>query len=92
MEIEMSARDELRKYPLTTIGAAFLAGFATSSGLSSAAVTATVAITKNPAVRRVALVAWPLVRQNLSDHVKESATGFVKDIFRNATSGSAGKA
>lgn len=81
----MSARDELRKYPLTTVGAAFLTGFATSSGLSGAAVTATVALSKNPAFRRVAMVAWPLVRANLSDHVKESATGFVKDIFNNAT-------
>lgn len=82
----MSAKDELRKYPLTTVAAAFITGFATSSGLSGAAVTAAVAVTKNPAVRRVALVAWPLVRANLSDHAKENAAGFVKDIFKSATS------
>lgn len=80
----MNAREQLKRYPLTTITTAFAAGFATSSGLSAAAVAAAGALGKNPTVRRVALVAWPLVRANLSNHVKQSAKDFVKDAFQSA--------
>lgn len=82
----MNAREQLRNYPLTTVSVAFLAGFATSSGLASASVTALGVVTRNPTVRRVAVVAWPIVRANLSEHVKDSTKSFVRDAFRRQTS------
>lgn len=81
----MSATEDLRKFPLTTVTVAFLTGFAASSGLTGATVAAVGAISKNPAVRRVALVAWPIVRSNLTSHARARATGFVKDVFNNVT-------
>lgn len=80
-----TAREQLKDYPLTTVSLAFLTGFATSSGLASAGVTALSVATRNPTVRRVAVVAWPIVRANLSNHVKDSTKSFVRDAFRRAS-------
>lgn len=82
----MNAREQLKNYPLTTVSVAFLTGFATSSGLAGASVSALGVVTRNPTVRRVAVVAWPIVRANLSEHVKDSTKSFVRDAFRRATS------
>lgn len=82
----MNAREQLKNYPLTTVSVAFLAGFAASSGIAGASVTALGVVTRNPMVRRVAVVAWPIVRANLSDQMKDNAKSFVRDAFRRATS------
>jgi len=82
----MNATEQLKNYPLTTISVAFLTGFAASSGLTGATVSALGVMTKNPTVRRVAAVAWPIVRANLSDHAKDRAKSFVRDTFRKGKS------
>lgn len=80
----MNDNPSLRDYPLTTVAASFLAGFATGSGVSGAAVAATAALSKNPGVRRVAAVAWPLVRSKLGVQVRENVAGIAKDAFARA--------
>lgn len=82
----MNAKEQLKNYPLTTVSVAFLTGFAASSGLASASVTALGVVTRNPTVRRVAVVAWPIVRSNLTTYAKDSTKSFVRDAFRRATS------
>lgn len=84
----MNATEQLKNYPLTTVSIAFLTGFAASSGLTGATVTALGVVTKNPTVRRVAAVAWPIVRSNLSDHMKARTKSFVRDTVRRATNAS----
>lgn len=82
----MNSNDTLKSIPLTTVTTAFLAGFATGSGLSGAAVTGLGLLTKNEAVRRVAIVAWPLVRSQIGSTVKGSAKSFASDVFSNVAS------
>lgn len=81
----MNATEQLKKYPLTTVSLAFLTGFAASSGLTGATVTALGAMTRNPTVRKVAVIAWPIVRANLSDHMKDRTKSFVRDTMRRAS-------
>lgn len=80
----MNATEQLKNYPLTTISVAFLTGFAASSGLTGATVTALGVMTRNPTVRRVAAVAWPIVRANLSDHMKDRTKSFVRNTVRRS--------
>lgn len=84
----MNASEQLKNYPLTTISVAFLTGFAASSGLTGATVSALGVMTKSPTVRRVAVVAWPIVRANLSDHMKDRTKNFVRDAFRRGQASS----
>lgn len=77
----MSTSEQLKDYPLSILTISFLTGFATTSGLSGATVTAVGVMTKNPTVRRVAAVAWPLLRTALGDQLKDSSTGAVKNIY-----------
>lgn len=84
--LNQTAHETLKSFPLTTVTSAFFAGFAAGSGMTGAAVTGMGLLTKNAAVRRVAIVAWPLVRRQLSGTMKDGASSFAKDLFSTVAS------
>ncbi len=77
----MKPADQLREYPLSIVAVSFLTGFAVTSGLSGVTVTALGVMSKNPTVKRVAVVAWPILRSALQEQVKNSNPGVAKSVF-----------
>lgn len=80
----MNARDELKKYPLTLVVSSFVGGFAAGSGLHRVAGAAMVKIGRSESARRVAAVAWPMVKQAMKESVREQVIGVVRKATSSA--------
>lgn len=84
----MSAREELKKYPLTLVASSFVGGFAAGSGLHRLAGAAMVKLGRSESARRVAVVAWPLVKQAMKESVREQVVSAVRKATSAASESS----